>query len=187
MWPWGHLAAGYLVYSAYTRLRTGDSPADVPAVVALFGTQLPDLVDKPLAWSFSVLPSGRSLGHSLVVAAPVLAIAWFLTARRDARPLAAALGVGWVSHTFGDALYPLLGRNFADVTFIAWPLLPLPTYEVEASFAAHFALLSPSPTFLFELLLVAVASVAWHADGHPGLATVRSWSGRVVADTTEQK
>jgi len=186
MWPWGHLAAGYLLYSAYTRLRTGESPADVPALVALFGTQLPDLIDKPLAWSLSVLPTGRSLAHSLVVAAPVLAVVWFLTARRDARPLAAALGVGWVSHSFTDALYPLLAGKFDEVTFLAWPLLPLPAYEVDGSFAAHFALISPSPTFLFELLLVVLASVAWHADGHPGLATVRSWSARVLANATEQ-
>jgi len=185
MWPWGHLAAGYLLYSAYTRLRTGDSPADVPTLVALFGAQLPDLVDKPLAWSLSVLPTGRSLGHSLVVAVPVLAVVWFLTARRDARPLAAALGVGWVAHSFTDALYPLLGLHFDEVTFLAWPLLGLPAYEVDQSFAAHFALVSPSPTFLFELLLVVLASVAWHADGHPGLATVRSWSGRLLANATE--
>ena len=178
MWPWGHLAAGYLVYTAYIRLHTGDPPADVPALVALLGTQLPDLVDKPLAWSLAVLPTGRSLGHSLVVGAVVLPVAWALAARRDARPLAAALSIGWLSHLLGDALYPLVNGEFAHVAFLAWPLLPLPAYEVEASFAAHFALLSPSPTLAFELALVALASLAWHADGHPGLATVRSLSGR---------
>ncbi|PSP69797.1 metal-dependent hydrolase [Halobacteriales archaeon QH_6_68_27] len=178
MWPWGHLAAGYLVYTAYTRLHIGDPPADVPALVALLGTQLPDLVDKPLAWSLAVLPTGRSLGHSLVVGAVVLPVAWALAARRDARPLAAALSVGWLSHLLGDALYPLVDGEFAHVAFLAWPLLPLPAYEVEASFAAHFALLSPSPTLAFELALVALASLAWHADGYPGLATVRSLSER---------
>ena len=178
MWPWGHLAAGYLVYTAYTRLHTGDPPADVPALVALLGTQLPDLVDKPLAWSLAVLPTGRSLGHSLVVGAVVLPVAWALAAHRDARPLAAALSVGWLSHLLGDALYPFVNGEFAHVAFLAWPLLPLPAYEVEASFAAHLALLSPSPTLAFELALVALASFAWHADGHPGLATVRSLSGR---------
>ena len=183
MWPWGHLAAGYLVYTAYTRLHTGDPPADVPALVALLGTQLPDLVDKPLAWSLAVLPTGRSLGHSLVVGAVVLPVAWALAARRDARPLAAALSVGWLSHLLGDALYPLVNGEFAHVAFLAWPLLPLPAYEVEASFAAHFALLSPSPTLAFELALVALASLAWHADGYPGLATVRSLSGRGEAQT----
>ena len=33
------------------------------------GTQLPDLIDKPLTYQFAVLPSGRSLGHSLFFAA----------------------------------------------------------------------------------------------------------------------
>jgi len=185
MWPWGHLAAGYLVYSACTRLRTGDPPANVPALIAVFGTQLPDLVDKPLAWSLSVLPTGRSLGHSFLTAAVALPVAWALAARRDARPLVAALSVGWLSHLLGDALYPLVDGEFAHVTFLAWPLLPLPAYEVEASFVAHLALLSPSPTLAFELGLVALASLAWHADGHPGLATVRSWSGRSAGAETE--
>lgn len=180
MWPWGHLAAGYLLYTLYARARTGDAPGNAAALVAVVATQVPDLVDKPLAWSLSVLPSGRSLGHSLVVAAAVLPVVWYGAARRDARPLAAAFSLGYLSHLFTDALYPLLGLDFANVTFLAWPLLPLPTYDVEASFAAHFALISPSPTFLFELLLVAAASVAWHADGHPGLATVRAWSGRLL-------
>lgn len=181
MWPWGHLAAGYLFYAAYTRLHTGATPANRPVLVALFATQLPDLVDKPLAWSLSVLPSGRSLGHSLVTVGPVLAVAWVLAARRDARPLAVALAAGTLSHLFADALYPLVGLEVEFLAFLGWPLLPIPPYDVDSSFAAHLALLSPSPEFLFELGLVAAASIVWHADGHPGLATVRSWSGRALA------
>jgi len=181
MWPWGHLAAGYLVYSAYARLRTDSAPGDLPALVAVVATQLPDLVDKPLAWSLSILPSGRSLGHSLVTVGPALAVAWLLAARRDARPLGTALAVGTLSHLFTDALYPLVGLDIEFITFLGWPLLPLPPYEVDSSFAAHFALLEVTPAFVFELLLVGLASVVWHYDGHPGLATVRAWSASLAA------
>jgi membrane-bound metal-dependent hydrolase YbcI (DUF457 family) len=181
MWPWGHLAAGYLIYSAYARLRTGGAPADLPALVAVFATQIPDLVDKPLAWSLSILPSGRSLTHSLVTVGPALAVAWLLATKRDARPLGTALAIGVLSHLFTDALYPLLGLDFEFLTFLGWPLLPIPPYEVDSSFAAHFALIDLSPSLVFELLLVAIASVVWHCDGNPGLATVRAWSGQLLA------
>ena len=182
MWPWGHLAAGYLIYTGYARVRTNRPPGNVPVLVALFATQVPDLVDKPLAWSLSILPSGRSLGHSLVVAAVAFPLFWVWAGRRNARPFAGAFAIGWLSHLVTDALYPLLSGELAHLAFLAWPLLPLPAYEVEQSFAAHFALLEPSPELLFEFLLVVLASVAWHADGHPGLATVRSWPGRLLQD-----
>ncbi|MEF8853096.1 MAG: metal-dependent hydrolase [Haloarculaceae archaeon] len=181
MWPWGHLAAGYLVYSAYVRLRTGDGPASLPTLVAVFATQLPDLVDKPLAWSLAVLPSGRSLAHSLVTVTPLLAVAWVLAAQRDARPLGSALAIGVLSHLGTDALYPLVGLDVAFLTFLGWPLLPVPPYEVDSSFAAHVALIEVTPAFVFEILLVVLASVAWHYDGRPGLATVRAVSGQVLA------
>jgi hypothetical protein len=181
MWPWGHLAAGYLVYSAYAHLRTGESPANLPALVAVFATQVPDLIDKPLAWSLAILPSGRSLGHSVVTVVPALVVVWLLAARRDARPLGTALAIGVLSHLFTDALYPLLGLDVEFLTFLGWPLLPLPAYEVDSSFAAHFALVEVTPAFVFELVLVVVASVVWHYDGRPGLATVRAWSDSLVA------
>jgi membrane-bound metal-dependent hydrolase YbcI (DUF457 family) len=180
MWPWGHLAAGYLCYSLYRRAATDRPPGNAPALVAVFATQVPDFVDKPLAWSLSVLPTGRSFGHSLVVAAVVLPVVWIAAARRDARPLAAAFAIGSLSHLFTDALYPLLDLDFGAVSFLAWPLLPLPSYEVDQSFLAHFALLDASPEFFFELFLVALASVLWHADGHPGLATVRALPRRFL-------
>ena len=180
MWPWGHLAAGYLIYSAYCRFGSGRPLRDVPVLVALFGTQAPDLVDKPLAWTLSVLPTGRSLGHSVVVAALVLPVLWWVAARRDARPLAAAFGVGYLSHLLADALYPLVSLDAAGLAFLGWPLLPQPSYEESYGILAYFLTLEPSSTVLFELLLVVLASVVWHADGRPGLATLRSWPDRLL-------
>lgn len=58
MWPWGHAAIGYLLFSMDTRLRYGRRPGGPATILLFFGTQFPDLVDKPLAWTLPLLPSG---------------------------------------------------------------------------------------------------------------------------------
>jgi hypothetical protein len=173
MWPWGHLAAGYLCYSAYCRLVADRSPGEVPTPAALLGTQAPDLVDKPLAWTLSILPSGRSLGHSLVVAAVALPLLWWVAARRDARPLAAAFSLGYLMHLLTDALYPLFALDVDSLTFLAWPLVPQPIYDEKYGILAYFLTLEPTPELAFEFFLAVVAAAVWHADGRPGLSTVR--------------
>ena len=48
MWPWEHLAIGYLAYSLLGRLAWRRPPTVGTAITVAFGTQFPDLVDKPL-------------------------------------------------------------------------------------------------------------------------------------------
>lgn len=186
MWPWGHLAVAYLCYTAYSRLRRGHRPTAATAIVAAFASQFPDLVDKPLAWTLSVLPSGRSLAHSLLVVVPLVALLyWVARARgRGEEPLAVAFGIGALTHLFADSLYSLLALRFGDVTFLLWPAIPSPEYEVQQSFLAHFALVELSPELYFEFLLVAVALLAWRADGYPGLSTALSWPARAWRGVT---
>jgi len=174
----------YLVYSCYSRLRLGHRPTAATALVVVFGSQFPDLVDKPLAWTLSVLPSGRSLAHSLLVVVPLVALLyWVARAREEGEePLAVAFGIGALVHTFGDALYSLVALEFREAGFMLWPAVPPLEYEVEQSFAAHFALIDASPELYFEFLLVGVAALLWRADGYPGLGTVlalpaRAWRG----------
>jgi hypothetical protein len=59
MWPWEHLAVGYLLYSVSCVLW-GRYPTRIGVAALAFGTQFPDLVDKPLGWWLGVLPSGQS-------------------------------------------------------------------------------------------------------------------------------
>ena len=199
MWPWGHLAFAYLVFAAYLRVR-GRRPTEATALLVALGSQTPDLIDKPLAWTLPVLPSGRSLAHSLVVVGPLLGVAYLLARRRDRRreaggetdggtpatrrrrataPLVGAFALGTVTHSLGDALYPLSQLNVEFVRFLAWPVLPIVGYD-DGGFVAHIARLQFSPMLAFEFLLVAAAVVVWRADGSPGLATVRAWSTRLV-------
>jgi hypothetical protein len=84
MWPPGHVAIAYLLYRAYVGVRPGVEPSGVPVLVLVFGSLLPDLVDKPLAWYLGAIPTGRTLAHSLFVLVP-LSVAIYLLARRYGR------------------------------------------------------------------------------------------------------
>lgn len=173
MWPWGHAAVGYLLYVGYRRYRDGEPPSGPAAIAVLFGTQLPDLVDKLLAWPFAVLPTGRSLAHSWLVALIVIAVAWWLL-DGERRGLVIPLGVGWLSHGFADALHSLVAWEPAYLQFLLWPLLTTPPYELEKSFEAHLLAFEPDAWMIGQTLLFLVAVWVWHRDGRPGLATVRT-------------
>ena len=138
MWPWEHLAFGYLTYSVLRRLWTGRAPRSDAVVVLCVATQLPDLVDKPLAWSLSVLPSGHSLAHSLVTAAPLSAVALVLAHRAKRTDIGVAFTVGYLSHLAGDIIYPVAVGKTPSFDFLLWPLVPVPTDQSSLGFLSRF-------------------------------------------------
>lgn len=186
MWPWGHAAVGYLCYTVYCRYRHDRGPQGVQAIALAVGTQFPDLVDKTLAWQFGLLPNGRSLAHSLLVASLFLGILWVLTdgSRRSA---VTAFGIGYLTHLFGDALYPLVTGEFSYVGFLAWPLVPAIEYDVATGgFLAHVFALGFGPEQSLELGLTVVALVLWYRDGRPGVGVLLPDALRWSDDTDEQ-
>ena len=177
MWPWGHAASGYLIYLVVRRVRGKPwPPGDVSVVALAVGTQFPDLVDKPLAWSFELLPSGRSLAHSLLVATLVCGLTVALARRSDRPTPAWAFAIGYYAHLLGDALIPLLQLDAEFLTFLVWPLLPPPPYESDSSFVEHFVSLELTPFTTFGLALTVLAVVRWVRDGYPGLRWVANRS-----------
>jgi membrane-bound metal-dependent hydrolase YbcI (DUF457 family) len=181
MWPWGHLAFGYVCYSLLVRLTQGRSPAGQGTILAVFGTQLPDLIDKPLAWTFGVLPSGRSLTHSLITLGIVLLIVGLYACRYDRLDLVGAFATGWGSHLLGDSFGALLSGEFADASFLAWPITPGPPYDGQDGILSHFADLTVSPWLLIQIgVPVVVLGGLWARDGYPGLAEVRSLGRRLL-------
>lgn len=168
MWPWGHLGVGYVLWSVWCRGRDRAPPTTTEFWLVVLGTQLPDLVDKPLAWTLGVLPSGRSLAHSLLTAAVVVAVVTRLGRRYDRERLASCFSLAFVSHPVADALVLVLGGRTEYLGFLLWPATATP-YSMDGRSLTdalgrllHVDVVSPYvlPVVGFVLL--------WLADGRPG-------------------
>lgn len=171
MWPWGHLAVGYLCYVAIERLRSGRRPRGRPLAALALGTQFPDLVDKPLSW-LSLVPAGRSLAHSLLAAALLAALAVALSRRYSGRPLGVAFGVGYLTHLLADAVRPLWLGAPGDLAFLLWPVVALPPENL-MPYGEYVSTMALSPYSLVQLALVALALAAWMRGGTPARSHVR--------------
>lgn len=178
MWPWEHLAFGYLWYSLVTRLAGDHRVGDAEALALGVGTVLPDLVDKPLSWSLGLTTSGYGPAHSLFVGVPLVAILAGLAWRRGHGPPAAAFAVGYGSHLLGDALG--LRAGGPQPTKLLWPAVSQQGYAVDRSLLGragsyfgeflatvtrpeHFALVLGYAAVLVAIVLL------WAADGAPGV------------------
>jgi len=164
---------------------SGDRPEGTAILALAVGTQFPDLVDKPFGWTFGVLPGGRTLAHSLLtIAVLVVAVRW-LTRRYGRDALGRAFLFGTVVHTLGDGLYPAIEGNFSSLTYLLWPVLPMPEEDPGLSIISMFAEMTLTPTVAFEFALVALATILWWLDSKPGLmllrTSARAWLGRLTA------
>lgn len=169
MLPWGHAAVGYLCYTLYSRLRRRGPPTRAAVVALAIGTQIPDLIDKPMAWTFGVLPSGRSFGHSLLTLAVVAAVLYAVYRKRDELLNVGAFLAGWLSHIVSDA-NPLLFGEPTCVRYTVWPVLGICPYpEGGRSIIGHLLAIELTDGLWFGMGLTAVAIVVWLYDGAPGL------------------
>ena len=182
MWPWGHLAVGYLLYSGTNHLLTGSRPSPRAVFWLAIATQLPDLIDKPLAYWWHFLPEGRTLAHSYVFLGPLCLGVVLATRYLSASDVGAAFSIGVLSHPLADGLGAIHTANWEMLTYLVWPILPAPDYEAD-SFAHHVdqlmalieTLRSGSVTaagwepIVLELSIVAVVLLLWVYDGMPPL------------------
>jgi membrane-bound metal-dependent hydrolase YbcI (DUF457 family) len=123
--------------TAYSLARYHRLPAGSTILLLLVATQLPDIIDKPLAWSFNIIPSGRMLAHSLVITAPALLLIYILGRRTHKAHLAAIFSLGYLSHLLGDFyLIFVFGREYYFFPNLFWPILPA-NPDMMPSFAAH--------------------------------------------------
>lgn len=178
MWPLGHAAVAYLCYTGRCRARSEASPVDFAAVVVLVGSQVPDLVDKPLAWYLGILPTGRSLAHSLLVIGPLVGLVYLIAAQSRRAEYGVAFGVGAVSHVLVDALPSLWDGT--DPSYLLWPLLAVEPYKSDPPTILQLFVGSlAEPYFLSQFGLAAIAIVLWHRDGSPGVDLIRRLSQRI--------
>lgn len=135
--PLGHLTFAYLWYVFYAAARSRQLPARLVLVPLAFGSQFPDLIDKPLAY-LGVLTYGRSLAHSLFAFLICTAVVWWGAAQlrnrwstetiaerlRSITP--AAFAIGYASHLVGDTYRFFLAGDFWTARFLLYPLFPVP-------------------------------------------------------------
>ena len=188
MWPWGHLALGYLCYAGYRWGTHQRSPGGWPVLTLAFATQFPDLVDKPLAYWFRILPEGRALTHSLLVVVPLCVILILVSQRYQKTEHGVAFSIGLGSHLIGDALGPITNGAYGQASFLIWPLLPLPEYEA-TNFLFHARklgslllelnvqrLMAPSSDmFVLEVWLSIAVLILWAIHGMPPMNRIRDW------------
>jgi hypothetical protein len=178
MMPWGHAAVGYLSFSLLSRLGYRRAPTGTETIVLGFGTQFPDLIDKPLA-ALGVLSYGRSLAHSLLTMTLLFGVLFVLLRGTPYSSLLVAFAVGNVSHAFSDIGGALLRGEHFGTTFLVWPFtFDVPAYTVPAYFQ--------NPLVLHVLGnhdaqwgLALIAGVLWIIEGGPN--SVRQLRGEYAA------
>ncbi len=170
MQPIVHLAVGYLCYSGYTRFTRHKPPEAMPLLAALFGALLPDLLDKPLEL-LGVAPVGRTIGHSLLFAIPLVASVWLLLRRRSHERIAVAFAIGYGSHLASDVPWHLLSGDYDELGFLLWPITPMPEYTGTKSLGAVFGV--EITTLWVEVVILFAGIALWWHDGRPGLESVR--------------
>lgn len=123
MFPVQHFLVVFLPVCAYVLVRDRELPSLPLVGVVGFGSQFPDLVDKPLFHESLVLPSGRVGTHSLPIAIPIaIAVMWY--AVKTDRPRGGAVFVfAYAAHIFGDVYHVLLLPNRGIPSDLFWPFL----------------------------------------------------------------
>lgn len=179
MFPWEHVIVGYVTFSLLSRLLYRGPPGDWPALLVVFGSLLPDLVDKPLAWEYGVFETSYALTHSVLFAAPVCGAIWLLARWRGRGAVGAGLTTGWLLHLPADLVAYYVIRGRWEPERVLWPYRTAdPTTGTE--FGAHALVYvgpyleellagDPSPYVLINLFLAWLALCLWFFDGLPGL------------------
>lgn len=185
MWPWGHLAVGYVAFSVFVRFGLNRRPSGRGALGLAVATQLPDLIDKPLAWQFGLLSSGIGVAHSLLVGVPI-ALALGIGLRARGRPeLGGALAIGYGSHVLGDLLFAALFSSPPYLPSFLWPLyrtsapaspgVGLKVWELLLDSQALLGSPMGWTYFGLEAILLVATLALWVYDGAPGLGPVRAF------------
>lgn len=167
MWPWGHLGFAYLLYSPLYRLRHRTPPTWTGMALLVVGSHAPDLIDKPLAWTLHVLPTGRSFAHSLILGTAIVVVVVVALGRLDLPGWPFAFG--YYTHLVGDSVRPALDGRFHDLAFLLWPVVSqAPPTEPKAGILPYLLDARLEGTVVVDLGLAGVAFALWLLEGTPG-------------------
>ncbi|THE62925.1 metal-dependent hydrolase [Salinadaptatus halalkaliphilus] len=176
MQPVVHPVVGYLCYAAYARWADGNPPASTPATVAIVAATIPDLLDQPL-YHAGITPVGRTVGHSLLFAVPVVALAWLVARRRGRDRLGVAFAIGYSSHVATDIPWHVLADDYHELGFLLWPATQMPEYSGVKPLGTVPGLGLEATTLWLEAVIFLGGVALWWRNGMPGLDLVRDRYG----------
>ena len=122
MRPHEHFLVAFLPVFVYALIRYRRLPSKAMLFVVVIGSLFPDIVDKPLAFSAGILPSGRVFMHSLPFVIPLSIIVLAYGSFTDRSHL--GLGFVWahMTHLIGDFRSSLFDGQIPPD--LIWPLAP---------------------------------------------------------------
>ncbi|MFC4543684.1 metal-dependent hydrolase [Halosolutus amylolyticus] len=173
MQPIVHPVVGYVCYAAYARWNRGEPPATAPALAAVLGATVPDLIDQPL-YLGGVTPVGRTIGHSLLFAVPIVTVCWLLARRADRERLGVAVAIGYGAHLATDVPWHVLAGDYDELGFLLWPATPMPPYSGVKTLGTVPGLGLEATTLWLEAVVFVCGVGLWWIDGRPGLDRLRS-------------
>ncbi|EMA22733.1 MULTISPECIES: metal-dependent hydrolase [Haloarcula] len=119
--PIEHFIIALLPVAVYALLRDRQLPTLHLLAVTFFGSQFPDLIDKPLAYELHLIPSGRVFMHSLPFAIPLSIAVVAYAVRTDRTRLGAAFAFAHLSHLVADNRQLLRPDPYVSSDLL-WPL-----------------------------------------------------------------
>jgi membrane-bound metal-dependent hydrolase YbcI (DUF457 family) len=155
MFPIEHFIVAVVPVIAYILVRDRRPPAVRLLAVVFVGSQFPDLIDKPLAHQFGIIPSGRVFMHSLPVAVPFLAAVALYGWKTDRNRLSSAFAFAYLSHLLADNYRPLLAPIPTVSPDLLWPF----TRPVTRAPVPHWAGAGGINVRLWTLFSVVVVSI----------------------------
>lgn len=197
MWPWEHVAVGYLALSVGTHLLRRRPPTDREAIAAAVGSVLPDLIDKPLAWGFGAFPSGYGAAHSVLFALPAAAAVVAFARARGRTGLGPAAAVGYLSHLPADLFPTAVADGRVPVERVLWPVRTASSTYPEGFLGTFRSYLRAyvggllagdvDAAILLPLAAVGLCLVVWVRDGVPGLRPVLALASGRPSDGTGKR
>lgn len=195
MWPWEHVAVGYLALSVGTHLLRRRPPMDREAIAAAVGAVLPDLIDKPLAWGLGLFPSGYGAAHSVFFALPAAAATVALARARGRTSVGVAMAVGYLSHLPADLFARTIADGRVPVERVLWPVRTDTSTYPEGFLGTFWSFLQAyvggllagelDVALFVPLVAVGICLVVWLRDGAPGLRPVLAIAARRTAGVTD--
>lgn len=188
MWPWTHAIFGYACYSLAVHAGFRRRPTDLPAIVAVFAAVLPDIIDKPLAWTLGLTTTGYGPAHSILIGAPVATLLAIVVWRTGRREIGLGFLVGYTSHLVGDVIFQLFDEGELVFEVLLWPVAKTGPGST-GGLLVHFVFFlnryigqirtgEASTYLLATMSLTVFVFVLWVLDGFPGVRLLGRLTGR---------